>query len=96
MVISGADELGHADQLPPAAWCCAPDMQRIFDGLCRRRPPDDHDIDVPLIRLPTMRVETNVPRRQDSDEPGKQYRPTIAGSATSTRATTCACTRIRA
>jgi hypothetical protein len=32
-------------------------------------------VDVPLIQMPTMHeFETNVPRRQDSDEPGKQYR----------------------
>ena len=32
-------------------------------------------VDVPLIQLPTMHeFETNVPRRQDSDEPGRQYR----------------------
>ncbi|HET8698737.1 MAG TPA: alpha/beta hydrolase domain-containing protein [Gammaproteobacteria bacterium] len=53
-----------------------PDMQRIFDGFM----PTSNgstimEIDVPLIQLPTMHeVENNVPRRQDSDEPGKQYR----------------------
>ncbi|HET7133911.1 MAG TPA: alpha/beta hydrolase domain-containing protein, partial [Gammaproteobacteria bacterium] len=53
-----------------------PEMQRIFDGFM----PTSNgstimEIDVPLIQLPTMHeVENNVPRRQDSDEPGKQYR----------------------
>jgi hypothetical protein len=53
-----------------------PEMQRIFDGFM----PTSNgstimEIDVPLIQMPTMHeVETNVPRRQDSDEPGKQYR----------------------
>jgi hypothetical protein len=33
------------------------------------------EVDVPLIQLPTMlELENNVPHRQDSDEPGKQYR----------------------
>jgi hypothetical protein len=33
------------------------------------------EIDVPIIEMPTMHeVETNVTRRQDSDEPGKQFR----------------------
>ena len=54
----------------------APDMQRIFDGFM----PTSYggtirEIDVPLIEMPTMlEEETNVPRRQDSDEPGKQFR----------------------
>jgi hypothetical protein len=53
-----------------------PEMQRIFDGFM----PTSNgstimEIDVPLLQMPTMHeVETNVPRRQDSDEPGKQYR----------------------
>lgn len=53
-----------------------PDMQRIFDGFM----PTSNgstimEVDVPLLQMPTMHeVETNVPRRQDSDEPGKQYR----------------------
>jgi hypothetical protein len=53
-----------------------PEMQRIFDGFM----PTSNgstimEVDVPLIQLPTMHeVETNVPRRQDSDEQGKQYR----------------------
>jgi hypothetical protein len=53
-----------------------PDMQRIFDGFM----PTSYggtirEIDVPLIEMPTMlEEETNVPRRQDSDEPGKQFR----------------------
>ena len=53
-----------------------PDMQRIFDGFM----PTSYggtirEIDVPLIEMPTMlEEETNVPRRQDGDEPGKQFR----------------------
>jgi hypothetical protein len=53
-----------------------PDMQRIFDGFM----PTSYggtprDVDVPLIEMPTMlEEESNVPRRQDSDEPGKQFR----------------------
>jgi hypothetical protein len=53
-----------------------PDMQRIFDGfLPTSVGATIREIDVPLIQMPTMHeVETNVPRRQDSDEPGKQFR----------------------
>jgi hypothetical protein len=33
------------------------------------------EVDVPLIQMPTLlEIEANVPRRQDGDEPGKQYR----------------------
>jgi hypothetical protein len=53
-----------------------PEMQRIFDGfLPTSVGATIREIDVPLIEMPTMHeVETNVPRRQDSDEPGKQFR----------------------
>lgn len=53
-----------------------PDMQRIFDGFMPTSTGATiREIDVPLIEMPTMHeVETNVPRRQDSDEPGQQFR----------------------
>ena len=53
-----------------------PEMQRIFDGfLPTSAGTTIREIDVPLIQMPTLHeVETNVPRRQDSDEPGKQFR----------------------
>jgi len=53
-----------------------PDMAHIYDGFMPTSTGATiQEIDVPLIQLPTMHeVETNVPRRQDSDEPGKQYR----------------------
>jgi len=53
-----------------------PDMQRIFDGfLPTSVGATIREIDVPLIQMPTMHeVETNVPRRQDGDEPGRQFR----------------------
>jgi hypothetical protein len=53
-----------------------PDMGHIYDGFMPTSiGATIQEIDVPLIQLPTMHeVETNVPRRQDSDEPGKQYR----------------------
>jgi len=53
-----------------------PDMQRIYDGFLPTSTGSTiREIDVPLIEMPTMHeVETNVPRRQDSDEPGKQFR----------------------
>jgi Alpha/beta hydrolase domain len=53
-----------------------PGMQHIYDGFMPTSvgstiPP----VDVPLIQMPTQHeVETNVPRRQDSDEPGQHYR----------------------
>jgi hypothetical protein len=53
-----------------------PQMQGIFDGFMPTSTGATiREIDVPLIEMPTMHeVETNVPRRQDSDEPGKQFR----------------------
>jgi hypothetical protein len=53
-----------------------PDMQRIYDGFLPTSVGSTiREIDVPLIEMPTMHeVETNVPRRQDSDEAGKQFR----------------------
>ncbi len=53
-----------------------PEMQRIFDGfLPTSTGATIMEVDVPLIEMPTLHeVETNVPRRQDSDEPGKQFR----------------------
>ena len=53
-----------------------PEMSRIFDGFMPTSTGSTiREIDVPLIEMPTMHeVETNVTRRQDGDEPGKQYR----------------------
>jgi hypothetical protein len=53
-----------------------PEMQRIFDGFLPTSVGSTiREIDVPLIEMPTMHeVETNVPRRQDGDEPGRQFR----------------------
>jgi Alpha/beta hydrolase domain len=53
-----------------------PEMGPIYDGFMPTSAGATiQEIDVPLIQLPTMHeAETNVPRRQDSDEPGKQYR----------------------
>ena len=53
-----------------------PEMNRIFDGFMPTSNGSTiREIDVPLIHMPTMHeVETNVTRRQDGDEPGKQYR----------------------
>jgi hypothetical protein len=53
-----------------------PQMQHIYDGyLPTSAGQTIMEVDVPLIQMPTLHeVETNVPRRQDSDEPGKQYR----------------------
>jgi hypothetical protein len=53
-----------------------PDMQHIYDGFMPTSAGQTiMQVDVPLIQLPTMlELETNVTNRQDSDEPGKQYR----------------------
>ena len=53
-----------------------PEMNRIFDGFMPTSNGSTiREIDVPLVHMPTMHeVETNVTRRQDGDEPGKQYR----------------------
>ncbi len=54
-----------------------PEMQRIYDGFY---PTSNgsliRDIDVPIVHLPTMLevAAANITDRQDSDEPGKQYR----------------------
>jgi hypothetical protein len=51
-------------------------MRHIYDGfLPTSTGATITEVDVPLIQLPTLHeFETNVPRRQDGDEPGKQYR----------------------
>jgi alpha/beta hydrolase family protein len=53
-----------------------PEMNRIFDGFMPTSNGSTiREIDVPLIQMPTMHeVSTNVTRRQDGDEPGKQFR----------------------
>jgi hypothetical protein len=78
MVMSGSSMSSGTliNYLPAHLVYRTPDMQRIFDGFMPTSVGATiMDIDVPLIQLPTMHeVETNVPRRQDSDEPGKQFR----------------------
>jgi hypothetical protein len=53
-----------------------PQMQRIYDGfLPMSNGAMIRDVDVPLIHVPTMHeVSGNITNKQDSDEPGKQYR----------------------
>jgi hypothetical protein len=54
-----------------------PQSQRIYDGFFpTSNGATIRDIDVPLVHLPTMHEVSgaNITRRQDSDEPGKQYR----------------------
>jgi hypothetical protein len=54
-----------------------PQMQRIFDGFMPTSNGSviQEGIDVPIVHLPTMHeVNGNITRRQDGDEPGKQYR----------------------
>jgi hypothetical protein len=53
-----------------------PGMQRIYDGfLPMSNGAMIRDVDVPVIHVPTMHeVSGNITNKQDSDEPGKQYR----------------------
>jgi hypothetical protein len=53
-----------------------PGMGHIYDGFIpTSNASTTLEVDVPLIQMPTLlEIEGNVPRRQDSDEPGKQYR----------------------
>jgi hypothetical protein len=53
-----------------------PQMQRIYDGfLPMSNGAMVRDVDVPVIHVPTMHeVNGNITNKQDSDEPGKQYR----------------------
>jgi hypothetical protein len=53
-----------------------PSMGHIYDGfLPTSNGATIQDVDVPIIQIPTLlEIEGNVPRRQDSDEPGRQYR----------------------
>ncbi|HEX6995477.1 MAG TPA: alpha/beta hydrolase domain-containing protein [Gammaproteobacteria bacterium] len=62
--------------LPAHAVYRTPDMQHIYDGyLPTSTGATAAEVDVPMIQMPTMHeVEGNVTRRQDSDEPGRQFR----------------------
>ncbi len=54
-----------------------PSMERIFDGFMPHSNGSTiQNVDVPIVHVPTMNEVTtgNVPTRQDSDEPGSQYR----------------------
>ena len=53
-----------------------PKMERIYDGfLPMSNGALVRDVDVPMIHVPTMHeVSGNITNKQDSDEPGKQYR----------------------
>ena len=53
-----------------------PNMERIYDGfLPMSNGSLIRDVDVPVIHVPTMHeIVGNITNKQDSDEPGKQYR----------------------
>lgn len=78
MVLSGTSMSAGTliNYLPAHRVFRTPEMQRIFDGFM----PTSNgatipDVDVPVIHMPTMHeVVGNITDRQDSDEPGKQYR----------------------
>ena len=78
MVLSGSSMSSGTliNYLPAHMVYRTPDMQHIYDGFMPTSAGQTiMDVDVPLIQMPTMlEAENNLPRRQDSDEPGKQYR----------------------
>ena len=78
MVLSGSSMSSGTliNYLPAHRVYRTPEMELIYDGyMPTSTGATIQDIGVPLIQLPTMHeFETNVPRRQDSDESGKQYR----------------------
>jgi hypothetical protein len=78
LVLSGSSMSSGTliNYLPAHGVYRTPDMQHIYDGFMPTSAGQTiMDVDVPLIQLPTMlELENNVPHRQDSDEPGKQYR----------------------
>jgi hypothetical protein len=78
MVLSGTSMSSGTliNYLPAHKVYRTPQMQHIYDGFMPTSTGATiMEVDVPLIELPTLHeVETNVPRRQDSDEPGKQFR----------------------
>ena len=78
MVLSGTSMSSGTliNYLPAHKVYRTPQMQQIYDGfLPTSTGATIMEVDVPLIELPTLHeVETNVPRRQDSDDPGKQFR----------------------
>jgi hypothetical protein len=78
MVLSGSSMSSGTliNYLPAHMVYRTPDMQRIYDGFMPTSAGQTiMEVDVPLIQLPTMlELENNVTHRQDSDEPGKQYR----------------------
>jgi hypothetical protein len=78
MVLSGTSMTAGVliNYLPAHLVYRTPQMDRIFDGFMpTSNGATIQEIDVPLIHLPTMHeVSGNITRRQDGDEPGKQYR----------------------
>jgi hypothetical protein len=78
MVLSGTSMSAGTliNYLPAHKVYRTPDMKLVYDGFMPTSTGATiMEVDVPLIQLPTLHeYETNVPRRPDSDEPGKQYR----------------------
>jgi hypothetical protein len=79
MVLAGTSQTAGIliNYLPAHMVYRTPDMQRIYDGFMpTSNGATIQDVDVPIVHLPTMHEVSaaNITRRQDSDEPGKQYR----------------------
>jgi hypothetical protein len=78
MVFGGTSQTAGilVNYLPAHMVYRTPQMERIFDGfLPMSNGAMIRDVDVPLIHVPTMHeVSGNITNKQDSDEPGKQYR----------------------
>jgi len=79
MVLGGTSQTaGHLIAYLPAHMVYrTPKMERVFDGFMPTSNGSTiQEIDVPIVHIPTMHevAGANITRRQDSDEPGQQYR----------------------
>ena len=79
MILAGTSQTAGIliNYLPGHMVYRTPQMQRIYDGFMPTSNGSTiQDIDVPIVHVPTMHEVSgqNITWRQDSDEPGKQYR----------------------
>jgi len=80
MVLAGTSQTAGfvINYLPAHVVYRTPEMGRIYDGFMPTSNGANitQDVDVPIMHLPTMHEVSaaNITSRQDSDEPGKQYR----------------------
>jgi len=80
MILAGTSQTAGfvINYLPAHVVYRTPEMGRIYDGFMPTSNGSNitQDVDVPIMHLPTMLEVSaaNITSRQDSDEPGKQYR----------------------